>query len=427
MSDLTEILPQDSATVRAIYNYWKKRGDSEPKRGYLGASAIGAPCERQLWYSFRDCTAESFEGRLYRLFNRGHLEEPRFVEELKGIGCEVHEVGPDGKQFEIALFGGHFKGHCDGVALGIPEAPNTWHLLEMKTSNTKDFNKLKQEGVEKFKPQHFDQMQIYMAELGLDRALYLAVCKETDELYTERVRKDSKAVQRIKDRAERVIFSNTPPERISEKSDFYLCKWCAAQDLCHNQGDSALPVPALSCRQCCHASPERDGTWTCAKGNAFGTVCEHHLTLPGLIDWADPTDSMKNDDGSDVIEFTAKTDGSVFVHGSKAISGQYSSRHLAEMPRDLLLWPQVENLKKPDGTVQPNLESKWSTTIDGIEVAWTGKAAEITDVWPQHVDFPMSNPIFTQDTETYNAADFGSACAIIYANGSAEIRIDTNQ
>jgi hypothetical protein len=34
---------------------------------------------------------------------------------------------------------GHFGGSMDAVALGIPEAPKTWHLCEFKTHNAKSF------------------------------------------------------------------------------------------------------------------------------------------------------------------------------------------------------------------------------------------------------------------------------------------------
>lgn len=427
MSDLKDILPQDSETVQAIYAHWKQRGDSEPKRGYLGGSAIGTECERQLWYAFRECSEPQFEGRLYRLFNRGHREEPVFVDELKAIGCQVHEVGPDGEQFEVVAFGGHFKGHADGVALGIPEAPQTWHLLEMKTSNTKDFNAIKKHGVEKHKPVHFAQMQVYMHLLKLDRALYMVVCKETDELYTERVKRDPKKAQAIIDKAERIIFANTPPTRISEKSDFYLCKFCDAQELCHGLGDVGVPVPKLSCRQCCHATPEQDGSWSCKAGETFGKPCDKHLFVPGLVNFAEPTDAFKNDDGSQVIEFTCK-DGSILHHGSNGDAGQYNSHNLMTMPIDLLTTPRGESIEKPDGVVQPNLEYKWATDCDGIESAWRGKVDDLNDAWNRLFEFPMSNPIFEQEGEGWTAADFRQACVIVYGHGkSAEIRIDKNQ
>ena len=118
MTNLSDILPSQSETVQAIKAYWKTRGDSEPARGYLGASSIGIECSRELWYSFRKCSEPSFDGRMYRLFNRGHKEEARFVEELRGIGCEVHEFDENGNQFKVIACDGHFLGHTDGAVLG---------------------------------------------------------------------------------------------------------------------------------------------------------------------------------------------------------------------------------------------------------------------------------------------------------------------
>ncbi len=103
MTDLSKVLPTKSATVQQIENYWKQRGSSETPRGYLGASAIGKECARSLWYEFRKCSRPDFDGRLYRLFNRGHREEATFVEELRGIGCEVHEFDAAGNHSNSSL------------------------------------------------------------------------------------------------------------------------------------------------------------------------------------------------------------------------------------------------------------------------------------------------------------------------------------
>jgi hypothetical protein len=45
-------------------------------RLHLGASLIGKPCERSLWYDFRWTTVAQHPGRLLRLFETGQLEEP---------------------------------------------------------------------------------------------------------------------------------------------------------------------------------------------------------------------------------------------------------------------------------------------------------------------------------------------------------------
>lgn len=96
-----------SQTVEAIYSWWQNR-QNEPRRGYLGGSVIGRECERQLWYGFRWCDpAGQFEGRILRLFDRGHREEATFVAELRGIGCKVYDIDPStGRQFTFkAVYG----------------------------------------------------------------------------------------------------------------------------------------------------------------------------------------------------------------------------------------------------------------------------------------------------------------------------------
>ena len=98
----------------------------------------------------------------------------------------------------------------------MPEAPRTWHVIELKTHNARSFAELRTHGVQKAKPEHWAQMQVYMHLTGLTRALYLAVCKDTDALYAERVRIDHAEAERLIERAGRIIFATRPPARISE-------------------------------------------------------------------------------------------------------------------------------------------------------------------------------------------------------------------
>ena len=189
MTDVTKYLPQESPVVDAIYAWHKQQGDAEPSRGYCGASEIGHPCERYLWYKIRNCCKEDISGRVYRLFETGDLAESRFVKELRAIDCEVHEVDEHGNQFAVYAHGGHFSGHMDSAILGIPGAEKTWHVGEFKTHSKKNFTKLKC-GVKNAFPKHYAQMQAYMHKTGMKRALYLAVNKDTDELYAERIHYD---------------------------------------------------------------------------------------------------------------------------------------------------------------------------------------------------------------------------------------------
>lgn len=289
----------ESPTVTAIYSWWENKLDRLSRR--LGASQIGRPCDRELWYSFRWCgTGAKFDGRMKRLFNRGHREEAVFTEELRGIGVQVHDLDPNtGEQFEFTACGGHLVAKIDGVGLGIPEAPKTWHVLGYKTAKQEKWKPLHDKGVQVAEPTHYAQNQVEMRLASLDRTLYLSVNKNTDEIHSERIRHDEAVSQRYLDRAERIIFAPEPPAGISKDPSFWQCKGCSFAAGCHG---ARLPKP--SCRTCLHATPERegDGHWSCAKWqsdvptDAQAEGCEHHRYIPALLaKWGEAVDASETE------------------------------------------------------------------------------------------------------------------------------------
>lgn len=323
MGNLTKYKAETSKTVAAIYDWHKRRGDAEKPRKYLGASIAGHECDRYLWFSFRQCFKPNFDGRMYRLFETGQLEEARFIAELRKIGCEVVDRDEDGEQIGIEDIGGHFRGHLDGVGHNIPEAPETWHVLEFKTfggseNETKDFEKVKSMGVKIGKPVHYAQFQIYMGKTELTRTLYLCKKKATDELYSERIKYDKDFYKSIMARMRRIIESIELPDRCSKRSDDYRCGYCDARDICWGCESPCVPLPSITCRTCCHATPETDmdgGTWTCNKSGKKEVLddtdnpCEYHLLIPGLVVGCEPVDA-----GDDWIEFE-NPDGQRWRHG----------------------------------------------------------------------------------------------------------------
>ena len=261
---------------------------SDGFRAHLGASLIGKDCERALWFDFRWVTRARHSGRLLRLFETGQLEEARLVQNLRRTGATVLEVDPDtGRQFRIEAHGGHFGGSLDGVAINLLEAPKTWHVLEFKTHSLKSFNDLLAKKVQVSKPLHFAQMQTYMHLMGLTRAMYLAVCKDTDDIYVERVEVDQAFAQGLLAKAKRIIFATTPPAGISADPAWYQCRMCDHAPVCHaGAGDAA--TPEINCRTCLHATPV-DGGWHCAhhdRGLSEAeqrTACASHLFIPSLV------------------------------------------------------------------------------------------------------------------------------------------------
>lgn len=232
-------------------------------RDHLGASLIGRECGRELWYSFRWATEKRFDGRMLRLFNRGHLEEPRFIALLVMIGCQVWQVDANGKQFRIGDHNGHFGGSMDGVIQSLPDIPDQPVLGEFKTHNAKSFEKLVAEGVLKAKWEHFIQMQLYMGKNGLGWAAYCATNKDTDAIHIELVQFDPLQYQRYLDRAGMIIQATSPPPKINESPGWFKCKFCDQKEACHN--GAAL---AINCRTCHWSRPGDNGEWLCMEPTA---------------------------------------------------------------------------------------------------------------------------------------------------------------
>jgi hypothetical protein len=433
-----ELLPGHPDTVTEIYACREKEGKrtSRPSKA-LGASRVGIPCERALWYAFRHCFEPEFDGRMYRLFERGDLEEPRMVADLRAIGCTVHEIDPaTGKQFGIVALGGHLKGYLDGCALGIPEAPKAWHLLEFKTHSAKNYKALVSKGVLAVKPEHYAQMMIYMHLTGMKRALYLAVNKDTDELYAERIRYDKAQAEALMERAERVITSNEPPARVSDRPDYYLCRWCDATDICFGTPDRTFPVPRLSCRQCCHATPEMDGNgrWSC-KGErtlAFDEQlkgCENHLILPGLLVNQEPVDYGKDEGGHDYIVFRDETCGEpeqgTWKHGWCQGGGAFSSAELMHTPLAALRSNMVQAAKEMFGAkvVDPDHDILERYRPNQINVVWKGSLniERIAEAWQQEFGENVPDePLRQQHLEGFSAAEYGGERVIVaYTNDKA--------
>lgn len=275
-------------TAALIYQAYESDAD-DGHRPHLGASLIGHACERHLWLTFRWARAKKWPGRMLRLFETGQLEEPRLVKNLRRIGVQVHETAPDGKQWRVSDLGGHFGGSMDGAGVGFPEAPKTWHVLEFKTHNDKSFNELTKAGVEKAKPMHYAQVQVYMGLTGMERAFYMAVNKNDDTIYTERIEFDMVQFKKIMERAERVIRAAEPPLRCSTDASWYVCKMCDFHPLCHGE-----EAPDVNCRTCAHSTPELDGQggkWTCREYGEVGLIaqreahaCRTHRYIPILLE-----------------------------------------------------------------------------------------------------------------------------------------------
>lgn len=258
-------------------------------RNHLGASHIGKRCSRLLWYQFRWTFKENNDGRKLRLFDRGHREEERFINYLEGIGCTVEafdtskEPNEKGEypQFKITGSKGHFGGSLDAI-IKLPERYGVpFKLLgEFKTKGTgAGFNKLVSSGMRLEAPEHFAQTSTYGSDpnYNFEYCLYMSVNKNDDSLHIEVVKLDFDLGNRMRDKADRIIFSDKPPHKISPNPSHFECAYCPANALCHKGA-----IPEKNCRSCKYASPVEDANWQCEK---FGAVIPKDFIKTGCDNW----------------------------------------------------------------------------------------------------------------------------------------------
>lgn len=229
-------------------------------REHLGISLIGEECWRKIWYSFRWVKLEQHEGRMRRLFNRGHREEAEFEKFLFWAGFKQTKINPlTDNYYKVSSLNGHYGGTPDDVWL-IRWANNLQILAEYKTHNNKSFEELKAKKVKVSKPQHYAQMCGYGEAFQIKYGLYFAVNKDNDEWHFEFLELDWLYAKELEKKAETIILAKEPPPRISEQASYWKCKFCVFQDICFH-GECV----ESNCRSCKHSIPTEKATWACDK------------------------------------------------------------------------------------------------------------------------------------------------------------------
>lgn len=231
---------QSDPTLEAM----KRKIEEQPREGrdYLGASLIGNECARQVYYQYNGYEQEPFNADTLMNFEDGHRTEDLTAERLRLVdGIELITHKEDGNQLGFSALGGKFKGHYDGVITGLLQAPKAKHIWECKCSGEKKFNEFKRvkknygekNALRNWNKNYYAQAQLYMHFEQIDRH-YLTVAYAGGRKYEScRTEYAPEVAAKYIDRADKIIQATEPPPRISEKSDFFICRWCDFKETCH--------------------------------------------------------------------------------------------------------------------------------------------------------------------------------------------------
>jgi len=288
-----EVLTQDeltrfAAAIKYDIDEASKKLFESGNRSHLGASLIGDNCSRKLWYIFRWVQKQNFNGRMQRLFNRGHRMESVFIDLLRLIGFNVLDFSSQsGEQFRIIGVNGHYGGGLDGIG-DFPSRYVEWLaklgkvgkiLLEFKTHKDSQYKRILKEGMQKSHPKHFAQCSSYGYAYGFDYVLYCPVNKDTDDVDFQLVRLNHDLGRSLVAKADSIIYSQEPPARIAQTPAYFECKFCNFLELCH-YGTGEL---AHNCRSCINAVPVNNGEWRC---NKFDNIIPASFIPNGCNEWS---------------------------------------------------------------------------------------------------------------------------------------------
>jgi len=333
---MTDLPPPSMPTVDAIWAAWEAENDARGPAydGYgISASALGRECDRDLWYGLRWASPpEKLTGRKLRIFARGNLEEGRVLADLRRAGLSVHDTDPDtGKQWRFAMANGFLRGKADGRVTGVIEAPKADHVLEIKSAKAADWRGILKHGLRKHKPDHWHQLHSGMAGLGINRGLYIAVNKDTEEILTERLHLDVEEAARQEARVLRIVDADDAPTRASDKPDAFVCRFCQHKATCHDGAPARR-----SCRTCLHFRFTSDGNGHCERFDVAmtpkqqkdhgdpapwgpepshphrGGDCPTHLFLPSLV----AGEQIDADPEAETITYRMN-DGSTWTDGAQ--------------------------------------------------------------------------------------------------------------
>jgi len=202
---------------------------NDPHRAYVGASSIGNPCVRALWYSYHGAPSGDFSPTIRATFDVGKRLEGLMLDYIDLAGIKV--ILPDEMNHYLFCVDAEipkFQGHMDALIVVDGEEC----VLEVKTAKNARFQALKKKGLREWSPGYYAQLQSYIGMRGLKRGALLAINKDSSELHHEWVDFDSYFYNELRAKAQTVIDSEEPPERINKSPLYIVCARCNYKDTC---------------------------------------------------------------------------------------------------------------------------------------------------------------------------------------------------
>lgn len=240
----------------------------------IGMGSIGKACTRYIWLKFRSFIRRDVNAKGLRIFAVGHSFEELLAEWLTLGGFELL---PDTDQYKCEFPENMFYvGYTDRIAC----KDGVYYLVEFKTSNNNNFNRLQDKGLRVANPTYYAQVLAMMERTRTEKCIHLTVNKNNSELYCEIVEADNAKAITFYDRAVSIVDTQEVPKLYSLNHTNSECTWCDYKPYCHDQDVSDINH---NCKLCVQAKPDKlSGKWVCrSTGELLDnfTICDNYKLL----------------------------------------------------------------------------------------------------------------------------------------------------
>jgi len=279
---------------------------SNSPRHYLGASGVGNPCQRAVWYQYRWAVDRDMTAKSVFAIEDGHAQEAVMRQRMSVAGF-IFSSDPQ----KLAVKYGMLAGNLDGWIEAGPEVkglsyPCVW---EHKSTNEKKYKELeKKKSLKEWDQTYFGQAQIYMYLSGASQhflSCSLPGGRDFQFLITDL---DASFAKKLIDETIEKVVNDEPPVR----NESFACNWCDFAPICLEAQTDKL---AINCRTCMFVN---NGEQTdCAKKDirldkeTERKGCNHHLFNFHLVK-DEQVDALEAEDGSGLVAIKYKNVGTNF-------------------------------------------------------------------------------------------------------------------
>jgi hypothetical protein len=215
----------------------------ELPRGYLGASAVGHECMRQVQYAW--WAKPLLPARVRSIFDRGHYFEAYTRQRLVNAGFAFAPA----EALKFVALNGDLQGHADGIIIAAPAMPGAYLALpcvwEAKALNNKNFRAVARDGFARTFPRYAVQVCLYQKFLDqLNPALISCVNADTCETLHFVMPFDAKLADLWIERAAEIIAATRKGEllpRAFDSPEDWRCKCCEHREKCWGGASGSGP------------------------------------------------------------------------------------------------------------------------------------------------------------------------------------------